>query len=450
LCCFAGLKLDTALHRKLLRLAVRLGASDAALTTGETYRKMIRFANNKISVSKAGAVQTAEIYVNIKGRRAVRSTSEISLKSLEDMVRKAVETAKAGEPADVYAPLPSGPFKYSKELLKGPAEDLGDEELVGFVEAAVNGGLEGGGKRVAGSLIYTRSKIRLSTTGGVETAAQSGGIEISVRALAADDATGHFVSVAAGSRDFKPYEAGLRAGEITKMALNPVEGEPGTYECLLGPMTFAHLVEQLGVWSSAFYVDAEMSFLTGLLGQEAASREFTLYDDPTLEGTYGAAPFDAEGVPTRRNTVFENGVLKTYLHNTATAKKFNTSTTANAGIIVPHPFNLVVKTGSKTLDKLIAGIDRGIWVTNDWYLRYQNYRTGEFSTIPRDGLFLIRNGGVEKPLKGLRLSDNILNIFKGLRELGGEAHWIKWWEVEVPTHAPAAVAEKVTFTKSAF
>jgi predicted Zn-dependent protease len=105
------------------------------------------------------------------------------------------------------------------------------------------------------------------------------------------------------------------------MALNPVEGEPGTYECLLGPMTFAHLVEQLGVWSSAFYVDAEMSFLTGLLGQEAASREFTLYDDPTLAGTYGAAPFDAEGVPTRRNTVFENGVLKTYLHNTATAQE---------------------------------------------------------------------------------------------------------------------------------
>jgi predicted Zn-dependent protease len=170
---------------------------------------MIRFANNKISVSKAGAVQTAEIYVNIKGRRAVRSTSEISLKSLEDMVRKAVETAKAGEPADVYAPLPSGPFKYSKELLKGPAEDLGDEELVGFVEAAVNGGLEGGGKRVAGSLIYTRSKIRLSTTGGVETAAQSGGIEISVRALA-------------GGRRHRP----LRQRSCRQQGLQALRGRP--------------------------------------------------------------------------------------------------------------------------------------------------------------------------------------------------------------------------------
>jgi PmbA protein len=112
-------------------------------------------------------------------------------------------------------------------------------------------------------------------------------------------------------------------------------------------MTFAHLVEQLGVWSSAFYVDAEMSFLTGLLGQEAASGEFTLYDDPTLAGTYGSAPFDAEGVPTRRNTVFENGVLKTYLHNTATAKKFNTSTTANAGIIVPTPSTSSSKQAAK-------------------------------------------------------------------------------------------------------
>ncbi len=442
------MKLDATLHRKLLRLAVRLGASDAALTTVETSRKMIRFANNNITVTKAGNTQSVEVYVNVQGRRAVRSTSEISLKSLAQTVAKAVETAKSSEAADTYAPLPRGPFRYSKDLLKGPAEKIEDEKLVEYVEAAVNGGLEAGAKRVAGSLVYSLSRVRLSTTGGVEATAQTGGIEISVRALAADDATGHFVSVAASSREFKPYDAGLKAGEIAKAALNPVDGEAGVYECLLGPMTFAHLVEQVGVWSSAFYVDAEMSFLTGLLGKEAASKAFTLYDDPTLAGTYGAAPFDAEGVPTRRNTVFEDGVLKTYLHNTTTAKKFNTSTTANAGIIVPHPFNLVVKTGSKTVDKLIAGIDRGIWVTNDWYLRYQNYRTGEFSTIPRDGLFLIKNGSIEKPVKGLRLSDNMLNIFKGLRELGGEGYWIKWWEVEVPTYAPAAVVEKVNFTKS--
>ncbi|MEM4184006.1 MAG: metallopeptidase TldD-related protein, partial [Candidatus Caldarchaeum sp.] len=114
----------------------------------------------------------------------------------------------------------------------------------------------------------------------------------------------------------------------------------------------------------------------------------------------------------------------------------------------PHPFNLVCKPGDKPFDKLISSIDNGIWITNDWYLRYQNYRTGEFSTIPRDGLFLIKNGGVEKPLKGLRLSDNIVNILKGIRALSSEAYWIRTWEITLPTYAPAAVVEKVNFTTS--
>ncbi|MCS7137671.1 MAG: TldD/PmbA family protein [Candidatus Caldarchaeum sp.] len=444
------MKLDAALNRRLVRLALRLGASDAALTTYQTRREMIRFANNQITVSKHGVVENAEIYVSVKGRRAVRATTEISMRSLEEMVKQAVATAKTSPESSVYAPLPEGPFKYDRKLLKPSAEEVSSNQLVEYVEAAVNGGLEMGAKRVAGSLVYSRGSLRLTTSGGVEASASSSGLEISVRAFAADDATGQFVSVAAGAKDFKPYEAGVKAGETARMALNPVEGEAGVYEGLLGPMTFAHIVEQVGSWASAFYVDGEMSFLTGLLGQQAASKVFSLWDDPTIAGSYGAAPFDGEGVPTRRNTLFEDGVLKTYLHNSTTAKKFNTSTTANAGIIVPHPFNLVCKTGDKPLDKLISSIDNGIWVTNDWYLRYQNYRTGEFSTIPRDGLFHIRRGSVEKPVKGLRLSDNILNILKNIRSLGNEAAWIKWWEVDIPTYAPAAVVDRISFTKSAF
>ncbi|MEM1946691.1 MAG: TldD/PmbA family protein [Candidatus Caldarchaeum sp.] len=444
------MKLDANLHRRLVKLARRLGASDVALTTYETTRQMIRFSNNQITVSKHGLVESAEVYVSVKGKRAIRSTTEMSEKSLEDMVRQAVATAKTSPEADVYAPLPEGPFKYDKRLLKPVVEVVEPEKLVEYVEAAVNGGLENGAKRVAGSLVYSRGRVRLTTSRGVEAVASTVGLEISVRAFAADDATGHFVSVAANTKEFKPYEAGLKAGEIAKMALNPVDGDAGVYEGLLGPMTFAHILEQVGTWASAFYVDGEMSFLTGLLGQKAASDVFSLWDDPTLVGSYGAAPFDGEGVPTRRNTIFEDGVLKTYLHNSTTAKKFNTQTTANAGLIVPHPFNLVCKTGDKPFEKLVSSIDNGIWVTNDWYLRYQNYRTGEFSTIPRDGLFLIKNGSVEKPLKGLRLSDNILSILRGVRGLGSERYWVKWWEVEIPTYAPAAVVEKINFTKSAF
>ncbi|MEM4183714.1 MAG: TldD/PmbA family protein, partial [Candidatus Caldarchaeum sp.] len=370
------MKINAVLLRKIVKAAERLGASDVVVSSHENMWQMIRFSNNRITVSKNGSTTAIEAYVSVKGRRALQSTTDVSPKSLDELVKNVVATAKSAPQPDVYAPLPEGPFKYSKELLKPVSDDVTSDMLVGYVEEAVNSGLENGATRVAGSLVYSRGRTRLFTNADVEATASSMGLEISVRAFAADDATGHFVSVAGDPKEFNPRQAGAKAGEIAKMALNPVEGEAGVYEGLLGFMTFAHLLEQVGSWASAFYVDGEMSFLTGLLGQEAASKVFSLYDDPTLKGTYGATPFDDEGLPTRRNIIFEDGILKTYLHNSTTAKKFNTSSTANAGLIVPHPFNLVCKPGDKPFDKLISSIDNGIWITNDWYLRYQNYRTG--------------------------------------------------------------------------
>lgn len=99
-------------------------------------------------------------------------------------------------------------------------------------------------------------------------------------------------------------------------------------------------------------------------------------------GAYGAKAFDDEGTPTRDNKIIEKGVLKTYLHNSTTAKKFKTETTANAGLVSPQPWNLIVEPGGKSFEDLLSEVDDGVYVTNDWYLRYQNYRTGDFSTIP--------------------------------------------------------------------
>jgi hypothetical protein len=202
------------------------GRLDAALTTGETYRKMIRFANNKISVSKAGAVQTAEIYVNIKG-----GGRPLNVRDLVEKPRgHGEEGCRDGEGGRAGRRLRTpalGPLQIQQGAAERPCGGPRRRGACGLCRGGGQRRAGGRWKRVAGSLIYTRSKIRLSTTGGVETAAQSGGIEISVRALAADDATGHFVSVAAGSRDFKPYEAGLRAGEIAKMASTPSRASPG-------------------------------------------------------------------------------------------------------------------------------------------------------------------------------------------------------------------------------
>ena len=435
------------LVRHIVSSALKLGATDAVAEVEVGLERRIKFANNEVVVSEERHQVSVDIFVAIRERRASITIEGLSMQKIRDAVKQAVQLAKLSEPADVYAPLPRGPFKYDKRLLRGVKIDGDPERLADAAEAAINAALAEGAKRTAGTLVYSTGKSWLRTSGKAYGVAESSAIELSIRAFAADDATGHFVSVAAREEDFKPEEAGRKAGELAALAKNPVQGEPGVYEALLGPMTFADLVEEVGESASAFHVDSGFSFLAEKLGEEVASEGFTLVDDPTLPGTYGSCPFDDEGVPTRRNVIIQKGVLKTYLHNSLTAKKFGAETTANAGLIVPHPFNLVVEGDGRDLEKLISGIDDGIYVTNDWYLRYQNHRTGDFSMIPRDAMLRIKNGSIEGSVKGLRISDNMIKVFKSLRELGRERYWISWWEVETPVYAPHAVIEKLNFTK---
>ena len=85
-----------------------------------------------------------------------------------------------------------------------------------------------------------------------------------------------------------------------------------------------HIFE--GVNGDAVYRGA--SFLAGKLGEKIAGTQRNMIDDGTMPGGFGTSPFDGEGVPTRRTVVIENGVLKSYLLNSYSARKLGLKTTA--------------------------------------------------------------------------------------------------------------------------
>jgi len=434
--------------RFIVKQGVKGGATDVAAMVIDADSRMIRFSNNKITISKSYREALASIFLMIERRRASSVLNDLDKESVIKAVEHTIKTAKIIPPADIYAPLPSGPFKYDDSLLKPSSVSLEPSVLVNYVDEAIEGASEHQVKKVAGSLMASNIQVFLATSSHVYASQRTSSLEISVRAFMSNVASGHSVSIARDEGDFKPRLAGREAGEIARAASNPVQGEPGTYKALLGPLVFADLVNQIGSLSSAFYIDAGQSFLIDKLHSKVASEKFTLIDDPTLAGSFGSRAFDDEGLPTKRNVIVEKGVLKTYLHNSATAKKFGVSSTSNAGYIVPTPWNLIVEPGESSYEELISEIDFGIYVTNDWYLRYQNYRTGDFSTIPRDGMFLVKKGELTKPIRELRISDNILKIFNNIIDLSKERKWVKWWEVETPTYAPYALIEDLKFTKS--
>jgi len=428
-----------------LRLAKGGGATDAVSIVRTTDWRMIRFSNNGVTASKVTRETSLSSFMAMGGRRSSFTTTDLSRRSVEDLVRNALNMAKSSQ-SGAYAPLPRGPFKYRRELLSiGDAKVL-SEKLPDVVKVAIEAAISEGAQRVAGSLIAERISKAIRTTGGVKGTHASTSYDLSVRAFADPEATGQFAKVTTRYRDLDPEDVGRKAGEIAKKAMNPRPIKPGRYDAVMGPMTVADLMEEVALASSAYNVEAGLSFLTENLGKKVASSLFSIDDDPTDEHAPGSAPFDEEGLPTYEKPIIEEGILKTYLHNSLTAKKMGARSTANAGIVRPVAYNLKIGAGDKSVEDLVSMVDDGIYITNNWYLRYQNTRNGDFSTILRDGLFKVEHGEIVGPIRGLRLSDNMSRLLGNISAVGAERHWIKWWEVDTPTLAPAMLINGVNFT----
>jgi PmbA protein len=273
-------------------------------------------------------------------------------------------------------------------------------------------------------------------------------IEFSIRAFSEREASGHSVECSSTLKDFKPSRAGSKAGEIAKLAKNPKVGEEGAYDIIYDPLIFGSL---LGVWGSmvsAFSILIQQSIFVNKLGQKVAPENVTLKDNPAAY-SMASRIFDDEGVPTKENVFIDHGVLKTYLHNTSTAKIFKTETTANAGLVAPNPWSLEMNAGDIRKEGLFKEVKRGLYLTNTWYTRFQNSAKGDFSTIPRDGIFLIENGEIKQSLKDLRISDNASSLLGNIAGISKERQHVHWWgEADPPSLSPYVLIKDVHITKS--
>ena len=163
----------------------------------------------------------------------------------------------------------------------------------------------------------------------------------------------------------------------------------------------------------------------------------TLSDDPLLPGNPGYAPFDLEGMPTMNIILVKDGVINSYLHNLSTAKKFGVKSTGHAGFIVPLPHSLIISSKENhSLEELFKEIRNGIFVTNVWYTRFQNYSTGDLSTLQRDVAFQVKDGNFIGIVRGMRISDNIVRMFSNIIGMSNEAEWVRWWDYDIPSRMP--------------
>jgi len=428
--------------------ASKLEADDAIALAIDGKARIVRFANNSLTVANQTEETELMVYLAKDRRTALAVTSN----PVESDVRAFVAdlfSSLSGLPETNQAPLPAkgGKFRpasgsYDDRITKGV------DDLPALAKKAIDSSLSAGGRRSAGIISASTTSYSLLASNGTSGSDARSEITLNIRSFAEGDASGQGLSCSASMSEFDPAEAGRRAGGDAQKMVGASLPEAGDYEVLLSPTIAANLVGCVADASSAFSVEAGQSYLTDKLGKKVAAESLSLTDHGRMKGALGGRLFDDEGMPTSSTPVIERGKLNGYLHNLSTAKRWKTDTTGNAGILSPHPWNIEIGAGDAEFDEMVKGMKKGILLTNNWYTRFTNYRTGDFSTVPRDGAFLVEGGRVTKPLKGMRLSDGLERMFSSVRLVSKRREWIEWWEVETPTLCPWMLIDGVKITRA--
>ena len=439
--------------KRIMSACKKLDVKSVVVGFTRSRDQMVRFSNNSITVVNSWQSDVPTVYLASNGKRAACRIEGQEGAEFETSAKELVDSMKVMPPSDVDFDLPKGPFTYQEiEGIYDKRLSEIDTGLVDSAEAAINSAKKEGAQRVSGVVISGSWEHFVLTSAGAEGSSRGTGIEITVRAFASDDATGQGISIATNLDRFHPAEAGMTAGTIARKSQGAIAGSPGTYSVVFGPAIFADFVDRVGDSASAYTVDLGLSFFQDRLGKKVASEKFTLLDNGRLPNGPGSIALDDEGFPTGETHVITKGTLESYLHTSYTAAKHNSRLTGSAqfeggvGGMVPAPRNLIVEPGDHRFEDLLDKAKSGLYITNNWYTRFQNYQTGDFSTICRDGVFEIRNGKLGSPVKGLRVSDNMIRILQSIEALSKERHWIRWWEVPTPTLTPYVLVRDVGIT----
>lgn len=164
------------------------------------------------------------------------------------------------------------------------------------------------------------------------------------------------------------------------------------------------------------------SFLAGKLGETVAGNNLTVIDDGTIVGGFGSSYFDGEGLPTRRKTVLDRGVLTSYLLNTYAARKLGMQSTGNASRGLAGgpgigPGNFYLQPGTKTPEQILAEIHTGLYVT-DLIGHGVNIVTGDWSH-GASGLW-IENGELAYAVEEITVAGNLKEMLHNVSEIGSD------------------------------
>lgn len=201
------------------------------------------------------------------------------------------------------------------------------------------------------------------------------------------------------------------ADEALRRALVNLEAEEapaGTMPVVLGagwPGILLH--EAVGHGLEGDFNRKECSTYSNRIGEQVASSLCTIVDDGTLQNRRGSLTIDDEGVPTQRNVLIENGILKGYMQDKLNAKLMNKAPTGNgrresyAHTTMPRMTNTFMLPGKHHPDEIIQSVKKGLYAVS-FSGGQVDITSGKF-VFSANEAYLIEDGKITKPVKGATL-----------------------------------------------
>ncbi|HYP06035.1 MAG TPA: metallopeptidase TldD-related protein [Bryobacteraceae bacterium] len=440
------------LASQVVQLAGSGGASgvECTVSEGEHFSAGIRMGEVE-SLKESGA-RRAGVRVMVGKHTGSAYTSDLTAEGIRQMVSSALELAKITT-EDPYAGLPEeselGRISADLELYSDsvPALEAGTKiEWAKRAEAAALAAdprianSEGascdthvGTSVFANSLGFLgRYRTSSCSISAVPVAKQNGSMERDFWYSVSRSADGLESPEDVGRR---AAERALRRLGARKVATQKV---PVVFEARVARTLLDNIFDAV----SGDSVYRGETFLDGKLGQKIGSEKLTVIDDATIPKLFGSSPFDDEGVPSRRTVVIENGVLRSWLLNSYTARKLGMKTTGNAsrGITgnagVGHG-NFYIPNGTVAPADIVKSVKSGLYVTELIGFGV-NVVTGDYSRGAA-GLW-IENGEFTHPVSEITIASTLQDMLANLEVIGSDL------EFRAALASPALLISEMTIS----
>jgi PmbA protein len=408
---------------RLVLAARKAGADAADAVVVRSISQSVEIRDGAVEESERAEGDDLGLRVLVGKKQAIASTNDLSAAATAELVSRAVAMAKVA-PEDRFAGLAE------EKLLAHdfPDLDLLDPELptVAALEAqaraaeqaglAVKGVSKSGGASAAAGI----GGIVLATSTGFHGSYLGSSHSLSMMAIAGDG-TGmerdyDFSSAPHASDLETPERIGRTAGERAIARLGPRKVTTRKVPVVFDPRVAGTIVSHLAGAVNGASVARKTSFLRDKMGARLFGGGIRIVDDPFRKRGLRSRPFDGEGVKGDVLILIEDGVLQTWLLDSATARELGLATNGRASRGVssapsPSATNLHLAAGKPTPDELIADIKDGFYVT-DLIGSGVNGVTGDYSRGASG--FWIENGKRTYAVSEVTIAGHLLDIFRSL------------------------------------